>query len=480
MRKWIPIFFGFSILLISCSLSMSEQEKVQNILSAPAIDTNLSDPFVETGHWPAKVWWAQYESKELNSLIEKSLEKNPTIQAVRERIELAKSQSTIAHSELLPLVYFNMDDQWQYLSQNGLYRALNPQFALSSSQIDFSLSFSYEFDFWGKYRNLYRAALGREKAAIAEQAQVELITSASLAQMYFALKTNLVRKKLYKQLYEVRKNYFNLQAKMLKNSLYSQLTPLLSEEHVFQAQQYLDQIEQEIAVNKHVVNILAGQGPEEFLALDESLSPLSSKLAIPQNISMELLIRRPDLMAQMWRVDALAYEVGAAKADFWPNINIVGLMGFQSGSWSNLFEWVSKTIGVLPALNLPVYTAGKIGAQLDAKRALFNEAVYHYNELILKGFQEVADLLAMGRSVYGEKEKQMQIVSNSFSRYRLTKLRQKNGIDSALVGYQFLEEWIQKQLEDVELLYQQYLVSIALIKSLGGGYIECAPEDLNG
>lgn len=408
--------------------------------------------------------------KELSSLIEKALVENPTIRSVETRIDYARSQAVIARSKYMPLIYFNTSDQWQYLSENGLYRALNPTIPLSSSQIDFSLSFFYEFDFWGKYHNLYHAELSRERMAIAETAQADLIATTSLAVAYFALRTNLLRKKLYVELVEVRKKYFDLQTLMLENSLYSKLVPLLSEEDLFQAEQRVDNIEQEIAVNKHIVNILAGQGPDSPLLLDEPLLPLSETLAIPDNISLELLSRRPDLMVQIWRLDALALEVGAAKADFWPNVNISGLLGFQSGSWSKLFEWISKTVGVTPGLSLPVYTAGAIQANVDAKKALFDEAVYQYNELILQSFNQVADLIAIGKAVYSEKEKQLKIVDNAKARYGLTLLRRKSGLDNSLQAYRFQEELIQKRLEDVELLFQQYLVSISLTRALGGGF----------
>lgn len=470
-------------ILSACTLSMSREEQVENILSTPSLEISeqevLESSFFARGDWPKKNWWEQYGLKELNRLIEKALRENPTIQAMSQKIEYAKSEAVIARSKYMPLVYFNMSDQWQYLSKNGLYRALNPNIPLSSSQIDFSLSFFYEFDFWGKYHNLYYAALSKERLAIAETAQAELIASTALAQAYLALRTNLLRKKLYDQLYEVRKNYFELQNKMMQNALYSKLVPLLSEEAVFQAEQWVYNIEQEIAVNQHLVNILAGQGPDQMLSLQEPLLPLPQKLAIPAEISFELLSRRPDLMAQIWRLDALAHEVGAAKADFWPNVNLTGLAGFQSGAWSSLFEWISKTIGATPGLSLPVYTAGAIQANIDAKKALFDEAVYQYNELILLSFNQVADLLAIGRSVYGEKEKQVQIVENAKARYGLTLLRRTSGIDNTLTAYQFLEELILKRLEDVELLYQQYLVNISLIRALGGGYF-CAGEKLDG
>jgi NodT family efflux transporter outer membrane factor (OMF) lipoprotein len=453
---------------------MSREDQVRNIIETPSIElsvvSSLGGDFFGTGAWPEKMWWTQYQSDELNLLIAKALEQNPSIQAVRERIEFARAQAVIARSQLLPLVYFNASDQLQYLSENGLYRALNPKIALGNQQIDFSLSFSYEFDFWGKYRNLYEAALGREKAARAETAQVELIVSTSLAQVFFALRTNLVRRDYYEQLWGIRKRYFDLQTKMMKNALYSKLVPLLSEEAVFAAKQRVYEVEQEIAVNRHTINVLAGRGPDERIELNERLVALPEMLAIPFEISSELLSRRPDLMAQIWRMDALAREVGAAKADFWPNVNILGLVGLESGSWSKLFEWVSRTIGVLPGLSLPVYTAGAIGANVDAKRALFDEEVYHYNDLILKSFQQVADLLAMGKAVYGEKEKQGQIVANAVARYRLTRSRQNSGIDSALTSYRIEEEAIEKKIEDVELLYQQYLVSVSLIRALGGGY----------
>ena len=201
----------------ACTLSLSREEQVENILSTPSLTHSetqvLESPFFARGNWPEKTWWEQFHSKELNSLIEKALVNNPSIQAVQERIEYAKSQAVIARSELLPLIYFDASDEWQYLSKNGLYRALNPDIALSNSQIDFSLSFFYEFDFWGQYRNLYKAALSQQQSAVAESSQVELITATALAQSYFALRTNLLRKKLYDQLCEVRKKYFDLQTK---------------------------------------------------------------------------------------------------------------------------------------------------------------------------------------------------------------------------------------------------------------------------
>lgn len=468
--SWIPL-----MVLTGCSLSMSKEEREQNILQTPSIRESitqaLDSSFFTASEWPKPKWWEEYGSMELNGLIERALAHNPSIQAVQQKIEFAKSQAVIARSNLFPLIYFDASDQLNYFSQTGLYKTLNPDIPSSSGLIDFSLSFSYEFDFWSKYRNLYKAALGREKAAMAEVAQAELITAAAVAQSYFALKTNLLRKVLYDELYQVRKRYFELQTLLLQNALRAQFEPLLSQEAVFEAQQWVYNIEQEIAVDIHIVNILAGQSPDEPLALEEKLLPLNNQLALPSELSIQLLARRPDLMTQIWQVDALAHEVGAAKADFWPDINLTGLLGFQSFSWGNIFQWISKTTQLMPAFSLPLYTAGATGANVTGKKALFHEAVYRYNDLILQSFQQVADLMAIGRAVYGKKEQQSGIVANASRRYDLMELLQQKGIDNALSSYLFLEELLQKKLADVELLYQQYVVSVNFTKVLGGGYV---------
>lgn len=461
----------------SCDLSMSYRKQVENIMEAPHVETQVAckTPFFVPGAWPDKNWWEAFGSSDLNGLIQRALLQNPSIDAIYAQLRAVGQETIIARSTLFPFVYFNTNDIWQYMSENGLYRALNPTLPLNNQQIDFSLSFTYEFDFWSKYRNIYEASLGRARAAYAEVAQVELITTTALAQAFFALQTNKMRRELYLRLYEIRHDYYKLQCALLENSVISRLQPLLSEEWVLEAKRWIDQVDEEIAVARHLVNVLAGSGPDEPLLLDAPLHRPAQQLALPTTISLELLSRRPDLMAQIWQVEALAHDVGVAKAEFWPDINLVGLAGFQTGSWTSLFSWASKAIGLTPGLSLPIYTSGAIGANVGVKKALFDEAVYTYNALILQSVQEVSDLLAIGHSVYDQKRQQEGVVASALMRYQLTALRQANGLDDALAVYRSLEALIQKELEDVELLYGQYLVSIRLTKALGGGYFSCAP-----
>jgi len=371
------------------------------------------------------------------------------------------------------LLYLNASDEWTYLSQNGLLKKLEPQIPLGHQLTNFALSFFYEFDFWGKNRNLYKAALGERQVAIAETAQAKLVISSALATAFFSLKTALMQKELYEQLHHNREQLLALQERLLTHSITSLFDPLTGEESVLESAQWLEEIEQEIAVKEHLVNVLAGRGPETPLNLGGPLSAPRKELAIPCDLTTGLLARRPDLMAQIWQVESRARKVGAARAGYLPDVSISALLGLQSTSWSSFFSWASGTATALPALTMPLYTAGAVGAKVCAEKAQFYEAVYHYNEMVLESFQQVADLLAISKAVWNRRKMQEGVVASSTQRSSLMDLRARRGLDGQIEALQERDALLITQIGNIQLLFEQYAASIALYRALGGGYASC-------
>jgi NodT family efflux transporter outer membrane factor (OMF) lipoprotein len=469
--RWIMVSF---VLIFLAGCTMSEEEKTQYLIGHQSLETSvaksLETSFFTVGQWPEAKWWEVFGSERLNSLMEVALDQNPTLQNVEQRVELAKQEAMIARSKLLPLLFFNGSDNWAYLSKNGLYKAFNPSLPRNAYDVDLTLAFTYEFDFWSKYRNRFRAAIGRQKAEEAQQAQVELIVTTSVAQAYFALKTNLIKSRLLRELFAAQKGILGLQNSLLKNALYSKIPVYLAKENVLEVEKQIEAVEEEIATDRHLLNILVGQGPDTKLDVDTALPPLPKSIVIPETLSAELLSRRPDLMASIWRVEAWAHEVGAARAEYLPNINLAANLGVESVTWKKLFYSSSITPGILPSFSLPVYTADEIQANIDAKLAEFYAALQDYNDLVLKSAAEVADMLVISKSIFAQHEDQVEIVACAKSRYELIQLRQKKGLDNSLQNYALQIEVLQKQLDDIDLIFGQYLTTVKLIKSLGGGY----------
>ena len=467
-------------LLVACDVKLPPSEQLKNLQSTPkmthtAAALQQSDVFTR-GDWPDPEWWRVYHAPLLNALMQDALLNNPSIQAIQHKVDVAKQETIVARSVLFPLVFFNGADTKHYISKNGLYRVFNPQFPLHAYYVDLALSFQYEIDFWWKYHNLFYAAIGKERALQAEAAEVKLVVTTAMAQAYFAYVTNNYRKILYQELVQVRQDIDKLNTLLLQKGLVSALPPLLSHERVNAAKKLLANIDKECQVDLHLVNILAGRSPETPLPIHLRLPKLPKHLTIPKTLQLELLARRPDLMAQIWRAKSWAYKTGAAIADFYPNFNVVGLLGLQSVALSKLFE-VSSISGVVhPAFHLPIFTAGEIRANARAHKAEFDAAISDYNNLLLKSTQNVLDVLVFATAVYQQKQAQVRMLQASTQRYTLTKLRAISGLDSQLDADYFYEDVIKQKLMNIVLLYNQYLASVKLVKALGGGYVQkCVP-----
>ncbi len=430
----------------------------------------LQNPYFVRGDWPDQNWWEMYQSETLNALVKQALQANPDILGVKAKIDRARALSIISRAQVFPLVFFNGNESLTYLSKNGLLYNLNPQLGRHADVISFDLSIDYEVDLWWKYHNLFYASLGKEQADIAEASQVELVITTAIAEAYFALKSNLVRQELYHRLADVKQDYYDLLLLLLEKALSTAFSPALAKEQLAEAWKAVYEIDQEVKNTIHLVNILRGVGPDEELSLDNTPLDPPECMAIPDTLSLDLLARRPDLAAALWRAKALSFEVKARIADFYPNVNIKALLGLDTLQWRKLFEGNSMFPSFQPAVHMPIFVWGETKALVAAKTAEFNQAIEEYNTLVLQSTQQVADMLVILDTVYKKREEQKTILESARFRLDLSLLNYEHGLDDMLQVYEKEIEWIEKAIVDVELIYAQYASSVGLIRSLGGGY----------
>lgn len=431
-----------------------------------------SEPFFKMGDWPKSQWWCALNSDELNTLTQEALANNPSIQAVWKKVEVAKEIAQKTKAPLYPKVFFDAEQDWGGMSGNSVPFEYNPSLGRIYDLVDLTVSFKYEFDFWGKYRNQLKAALGEERSQRAEARQVELMITTTLAKAYYALKTNLVRKKLYEEFYLVRSNMLDLNDLLYERAIRSRIEPASSVENLEDIQKEILALDEEIAINVHFINVLRGKSPDSPLSLSDSLSEVPATLQLPKDLSSDLVVRRPDLVASIWHIESLAYEVNIAIADFFPSVNLVGFMGLGSIGWAKLFDWRSATARLQPSIHLPIFRAGEIRANARKNRAELEAAIYSYNDQLLKSLKEVSDGLVFVTKTYKQKEAQLEILSQADLKLNLLQLKYQSGIDGLLSVYEMQVELIERQLQDVMITYQQYTSVIQVIKALGGGYSE--------
>ena len=463
------------LMFTGCS-ALKQRKDAPEVLEAITIKLPVSSDFVK-GDWPAYNWWVLFEDGQLNELIEVTLEGNFDLKASIARLRRAQAQARQVRSPLLPQLSALGEDNYQHLSHEGLVRRPPSLVPAVVNQVDLALNFEYEIDFFGKNRKKYQAAIGSEKAQRAEMSQALLIITTALTATYFDYQSQLTKLKISRDILQARQAYVDLVHLRMENGVDDQIT--LENAHILllDTEESVAILEKEVAIGESQLKILMGLGPDDPREFEIPSSTFNRPFSLPQTIPVDLLARRPDLMAQIWRVEAAAHMIGVAKAAFFPNINLAACVGLESLTFSKLFSMDSFAAALTPAINLPIFKGGKLRAQLEESHADFDTAVYEYNTLLLQASKEVSDQLKTVALTNRQADFQSEVMAQLIHISDLTLMRFEKGIDNSLNLIHTQIEVLNAGLKEIAIQNDRHLAVLNLIKSLGGGYISDGRKD---
>lgn len=447
-------------------------ERIQSV----AFTSPHSSTF-ENGEWPAEDWWIIFDDRQLSELMEKVLADNFDLKAAISRVQEVEAQARYQRSPLMPRLSVSAEDQGKHLSSHGLLRTPPSYIPAAVNQIDLSLNFDYEVDLFGKNRKRYQAAIGMLKAQKAEMSQAVLMITTLFAATYFNYQAYLQQLDISQEILATQQQYFDLVYAQKGMGVVEQITVEKAHASLAQAKERVTVFQQEVVITESLLKILMGLSPDDCCDFERIEAVFEGPFALPEDIPADLLARRPDLMAQIWRVEAAAQLVGAAKSNFFPNINLAAMVGLETLSLKTLFSAGSFASAVIPAIHLPLFTGGALKAQLDASYAHFDTTVHDYNHLLLTAVKEVSDHIQTVQLVNQQRHFQSEVVSNLQRATDLTTLRFEQGVDSALAKISSHLDLLQAKLHNVTVQNARYLALVNLIKSLGGGYVSNGAEE---
>jgi NodT family efflux transporter outer membrane factor (OMF) lipoprotein len=476
--KYQKITFLFLLFLGACARVPDEDlaQRIDTVSLDHSEDLALNREFFAEGGWPTEQWWEMFNDPQLNRLMKLALQDSPTLHKALAKLAEAEQEAKKERAVLFPELNFEYEEQWQYFSKNGFVRDFYPtlpgapRIPPTDNQLDLSLNFNYEIDFFGRNRNLYKAALDRARAERAEARQAILMLTTMIAQTYIELQTKLAQREVIKERLEQRTLLFALVGSRNKYGIDPTSPVLQKEQNIYEVQQSLISIDKEIALDRHMLSVLVGYGPDDPLAPQPLKAIFEHPFSLPSNLSSDLLARRPDLSAQIWRVEAAARDIGAAKADFYPRVNLMAFAEIESLQFNKLFKISSRQGGLVPAVHLPIFTGGRLTANLKSKVALFNEETYRYNEMILNAAREVADQITDVIATFDSLNQQIEALEAAEEQYELQFQRYYYGVDPFLNVLDNEENVLTQHYLLLGLERDYLLASLKLIKALGGGY----------
>jgi NodT family efflux transporter outer membrane factor (OMF) lipoprotein len=237
-----------------------------------------------------------------------------------------------------------------------------------------------------------------------------------------------------------------------------------------------------VARDRNALNALVGSSvPAELLptkaASDQSgllaiaaAQPAASVLlAVPADLSSQVLLRRPDVAAAEFSLRGTYASIGAARAAFFPSISLTASVGTGSNALSGLFESGSGSWSFIPQIRLPIFDAGRNQSNLEVAEANQGIAVAQYEKVVQTAFREVADAFADRATLAQRLAAQTSLMEATQRTFTLSDARFKAGVDNYLTVLDAQRSLYAAQQTLIGLQLAEQANRITLYKVLGGG-----------
>ena len=417
--------------------------------------------------WPQDRWWEAYEAPALNRLIEHALADNPSIHMAEARIRLAQAGAEFTNARRLPQVDASASTRWQRYSENGFHPPNAGGDMLTENR--YALDFQWELDFFGKNKAIADSVALQRQANELDANAARLALAASITQRWFALADNLAQRRVVQDTLTQRRHIAELVEARVALGLDSNVELRQAEGSIPQAEGELAALDEEIALLRSALAKLAVLPVDEVKDLAPDLAALQAP-TLPAIVPSDLVARRPDIMAAAARVESLTQGVAAAKAEFYPSVNLAAFTGLGSLGLGTLLEGGSAIVGIAPSVRLPLFDAGRLRAKLKLVNAQLDMMIADYNDVLLSAMRDVIHAVISLRALEARRSAQQAAQAAAESAYALALERFKAGLTGYLTVLATEAEVLRERRAGAALRARACQLDVELKRALGGGF----------
>lgn len=415
----------------------------------------------------SELHWREFFTDEgLQKVIETALGNNRDLRRAALNVQRARGLYGIQRAELLPTVDAIGSGSRERLP--GILTNVGQPTTTTQYNVRLGIS-SWEIDFFGRLQSLKDKAL--EEYLATEQArlsaQISLISA--IAEAYMVLAADREALALSRSTLEAQQAAYDLIKRRYESGIASALDLNRAQTQVDTARVNIALYTQVVAQDENALNLLVGSSspvPDDTLPAD--LAGLRPPREISAGLSSEVLLRRPDVMAQEHLLRAANANIGAARAAFFPRISLTTFFGTASTELSGLFKTGSQTWAFLPQVVMPVFDA-RLWPAMDVAEADREIALVQYEKAIQTAFREVADALAVRGTVDEQVAAQQSLTDATARTYLLSRARYDRGVDNYLSVLDSQRSLYSAQQGLISLRLARLTSLVTLYKVLGGG-----------
>lgn len=416
-------------------------------------------------------WFELFKDSQLQELIRTALVENYDLRDSLARIAAARANLGITRSNQFPNVYAGADLTTLRNSTSGAF-PLPQNFNQNRTFGGVLLNLlSFEIDIWGRRRRQTEAARAELRAFEAERKAVMTMLVSDVAAAYFSLLELDMELEIARRTLAARQDSLRLISARQQGGVATMLDVRQAEQLVHTASQTIPDTERLIEQTENQIRLLLGRNPGS-VQRGQQLTAQEQPSFVPAGLPSSLLERRPDIKAAEHVLAATDANIGVAKAAYFPQISLTGLMGFQSNQLSSLFGGPARVWQFIPQISQPIFTAGRLKSNVRLARAQQQSALIRYEGVVQTAFREVSDALIQYRKIKEIRAQQELLVTTLQDRSRLAYLRYRGGVDTLLNALDADRDLFNAELSLAQTRRDELLSLVQLYKALGGGWQE--------
>ncbi|WLI78441.1 efflux transporter outer membrane subunit [Kosakonia sp. H02] len=432
-------------------------------------------------------WWKTFKSPQLDSLIERAIAGNLSLQQTVLRIAGAREQINQAGGAFLPSVNGSLQATRQQLGIEGelkshdVYGQLNDVDPAISGALGAltqpvnlyqgSFDAQWELDLWGKVRRQVEAASAQQQQAIEQRNDALVSLEAEVARAWLQLRgAQSIIATLNTQI-ESAQETFTLTENRQKGGLSPQLDVENARAQAANLEAQLPQYQAQERQAMNALAVLLGKTPG---ALDSELRTTQPLPALPDivptGIPSTLARRRPDVREAEASLHAATAQIGVSVAQLFPSLTLSGQFGLRNSETNWLTDWSSHFYSFGPQVSIPIFQGGRLVSSVKLARAQQGAAVLNYRQTVLSALSDVENALVSYRADQQREaslDKTLDALQSAFS---LASDSYRKGIASFLDVLDAQRQLAQASQQREQARVQSSLDLVALYKALGGGW----------
>jgi NodT family efflux transporter outer membrane factor (OMF) lipoprotein len=413
-------------------------------------------------------WWKSFQDPQLDRLMRAGLKDSPTLQQAQARLAQAIARTQAAHSKLLPSVNFDASAQYQRAPEHYLIPPPLAGHSFWSGEIGTPLT--WDLDFWGRQEDAVQRTQALARSARFDLGNARLLLAGAIAQAYVEVYRQYALAAIAARSEEQRADIVAITRRRVAAGLDTQLELRQAEGQLPQARVAREQAQAAAEIAVHALAALSSQGADSYTSIERPVLNVDAALPVPTNLPINLLARRPDVLSARLKVDAADAQRRAAKAAFYPDVNLQALAGFAAFGMHNLVQWSARGYSASPLISLPLFDGGRLRADYRGSEAQLDEAIGNYNDTVLRAVQQTADQLTQIGALARERVEQQQTLEANEAAYRLAEERYRAGLASYLSVLNAETQVLTARQAVVDIRAGQVIARVTLLLAVGGSF----------